>query len=207
MGAGLRLWGCSRGRNTVCISSAMLLGGLAEFFRSAGQPSAAAFPRRRARPPGCCTPASLPAPWPVRRAAAGRRRSGLGAAMLVLDRHGLPEPFRVLQGDALRVGPELDDVAVSAEAQPTADHLHPSGDEQAAAPFGLRLRHGSGRGRAGLLTVRRFSAHCCSRWMSAHWRRQKQKCWMPDSGQPVVRAGHQDSLSQVTPSGRVLRPP
>ena len=33
--------------------------------------------------------------------------------------------------------PELDDVAVSAEAKPTADHLHPSGDEQAAAPFGL----------------------------------------------------------------------
>ena len=63
--------------------------------------------------------------------------AGLGAAMLVLDRHGLPEPFRALQGDALRVGPELDDIAVSAQAQPTADHLHPSGDEQTAAPFGL----------------------------------------------------------------------
>ena len=42
-----------------------------------------------------------------------------------------------MQGDALRVSPELDDVAVSAQAQPTADHLHPSGDEQDAAPFGL----------------------------------------------------------------------
>ena len=28
--------------------------------------------------------------------------------------------------------------------------------------------------------VRRFSAHCCSKWMSAHWRRQNAKCWMPD---------------------------
>ena len=42
-----------------------------------------------------------------------------------------------MDGTFQQAFPELDDVAVSAQAKPTADHLHPTGDEQAAAPFGL----------------------------------------------------------------------
>ena len=42
--------------------------------RSAARSPAAAFPRKRGPPAGSRTPAFLPAPWPGRRAAAGRRR-------------------------------------------------------------------------------------------------------------------------------------
>ena len=127
---------------------------------------------------------------------------GLGTAMLVLDRHGFPEPFRVLQGDALRVGPELDDVAVSAQAKPTADHLHPSGDEQAAAPFGLVCVMAAGVVELafdGAAVLRPLLFQMDERPLAA----AEAEVLDARQGQPVVRAGHQDSLSQVTPSGRV----
>lgn len=95
-----------------------------------------------------------------------------------------------MQGDALRVGPELDDVAVSAQAKPTADHLHPSGDEQAAAPFGLVCVMAAGVVELafdGAAVLRPLLFQMDER----HWRRQKQKCWMPDRGSqssgPAIR--------------------
>ena len=62
---------------------------------------------------------------------------GFGASVLVLYGQGLPTSFNVLQRDPLRVDPKLHHVAVTAQPQPMADHLHPACEEQIAAPLAL----------------------------------------------------------------------
>lgn len=107
-----------------------------------------------------------------------------------------------MQRDALRAGPELDDIAVSAQAKPTTDHLHPSGDEQAAAPFGLVCVMAAGVVELafdGAAVLRPLLFQMDERPLAA----AEAEVLDARQGQPVVRAGHQDSLSQVTPSGRV----
>ena len=54
-------------------------------------------------------------------------------------------------------------------------------DHDAGPRFRARSR-GRARGGPGPPAVRRFSSHCCSMWIRAHWRSQNTRCWRPESG-------------------------
>ena len=122
--------------------------------------------------------------------------------MFVLHRHGPPAAVGVLQRDAIWVRPKFHNVAVSTEPQPVADDFHPPRDEQIAPPLALRGVMAAGMFQPPLRSakvLRPLLFEVDERPLTA------AEAKMLDAGhqQVIVRGGHQDILSQLTPSGRV----
>ena len=122
--------------------------------------------------------------------------------MFVFHRHGTPAAFGVLKRHTLRVSPELHDIAVPAETQSVADDLHPPRDEQIAPP--LRL----GGIVAPVVLQPPFRSAKVLRPLLFEVDQRPltpTEAKVLDAGhqQVILRGGHQDILSQVTPSGRV----
>ena len=122
-------------------------------------------------------------------------------AVLVLHRRGLPSVLGVLQGDSGRVGPELHHVAGAGHAQPMADHPHSAGDEQAAPAFSL-----GGIVAAGVLKPPLGSAQIFAPLLLQMNQRPlttaEGEMLQAGHEEILVLGGHQESLSQCTPSGR-----
>ena len=123
------------------------------------------------------------------------------AAVLVLHRRGLPASLGILQGNPFRIGPELHHVAGAGHAQPVADHPHSTGDEQAAPAFGL-----GGVMAAGVLQPPFGGAQILAPLLlqvnQGPLAAAKDEMLQAGHEKILILGGHQESLSQCTPSGR-----
>ena len=101
-------------------------------------------------------------------------------AAFVFHRRG-QEAFLAGQLDALGRFGELHHVAHTGQSQAIRGHRHRPRDDHPFALFGEEgiirpVVHNSPS------AVSAFSCHWRSTWISAHCRRQKRKCWMPERG-------------------------
>lgn len=104
----------------------------------------------------------------------------LGFATFVLHRCYCISTLLSENGNAFRRAPEFYRIALSAQPQTADDTFIPLTISRSPRFSRNEL---SCTLRCMILpsAVRSFSTHCCSRYASAHCRRQNTKCWMPES--------------------------